>query len=606
MGDPIVLGEVDITGDPYAEERRRRRRRVAAPELAPDPNDPLASLGSDVAGATEGILEEARTRALASLAQPPSPQAPAPAPAPARAPGAPLPAVPAPGVAPPINARAAAERAVMNSAPAAPATPRASDPGVNEMGVRGVYGPPPPRTAPAPDAPPGGKGGTPGNEQPIRGASSQVDTELNAALAERNRRQTGGNVIDGLALLLGGGGSAVTAQIGQNPNATQPLEDLRLRRGERERQSTAASAEADRQRAARMADPNSPESRAAVQTVVNLGIVADPRMLEGLSANDISSFRTLYAAQQRNVHSTAATENAQQFTAQQNEAERALRLQVAQLQRHRGGGGGGAGSGARRAAQVEALVSAAAARGEDADAARALVSTLSPRALEQRAAGLVGAVTSGNGDQAAERANLTRISQYHARLDSVGVTAAEAALDEVEASLEGLRDSDIQQAIAAMNAGEGRAESALALLTEANPRAGRFAQAVSGLQNAQLRLQSGAAVSGQEFTRYRTGLGSGSMISAAPIRNGLQVVRRAVQRDRQNVDAGYPDVVEWERTGSRPTTTPRLGGPRGQGAPAAALPAGTVLVRARNGRVYPVPEANVAAALADGGVRVNG
>lgn len=573
--DPVSIDPVSDYGTEDDETRRQREAQAAA----------LAMMSDPTRGADTGMPAARRPGALPSYAEGAAMAAPEEiAPRTVRLPqNAPTPAVPA-------------------SSPARMQTP-----------------------------PSGGGAAKPSSGRIANNASAiaGTDPDMQAAERERDSRRTRNTVVDAIALALnaaaGSDISAVARQAGSQGNANQPIEDLQQRRAEQDRQNARAAQRSEAQRAAELRDAGSEASRSAQESLRALNLGIPDEVLSHISAEDISRNGVMQAfilAQQRAQNTSraqgervegqlAVQDDSQEFRGEDREDTQAHQLQVEEMRatsrrelaelarRHRSGGGGGGGGGQ---AGLRTIVQRGLMAGgmEEADAA-ALVSGMSGRTLQSQANTFSGAVLRGaaEGGERAQNRNIDRAARY-AR-ETADVAEVEQRVGAVQRLLQGANDSDVREAIGAIQLGE----TAIAALVESNPRAGQLAMSVSGLQNAQLRIQSGAAVSNQEFSRFRTALGSGSVLSANALRYGIQSTAEAMRAQRQQFDTAYRDVIEWEAAG-RPRPSRDINLPGGPGAQPAATPPGTVLIRARNGRVYPVPEANVAAALADGGVRVGG
>lgn len=169
------------------------------------------------------------------------------------------------------------------------------------------------------------------------------------------------------------------------------------------------------------------------------------------------------------------------------------------------------------------------------------------RAME--AIGAKRAETTGKDKDAAitERADTKALSQLSTRIEKSGINQLEDRLDEIEHEFSLLpqtkpdkegktKPKDIP--------GYGRWESLKpTVLTTGQTR--KIRGLVAGLANIQLKQRSGAAVTQQEFDRFRKEFGSGAFESEDALIQGLARLRSAIARDRQTIQAGYkPSVVE--------------------------------------------------------------
>lgn len=79
-------------------------------------------------------------------------------------------------------------------------------------------------------------------------------------------------------------------------------------------------------------------------------------------------------------------------------------------------------------------------------------------------------------------------------------------------------------------------------------------QAVQGLANVQLKQRSGAAVTDQEFNRFKLELGSGALMSEDRIRQGIAHFRDLLESEKKNFAAGAPgDALQaYEESGGIP------------------------------------------------------
>lgn len=115
-------------------------------------------------------------------------------------------------------------------------------------------------------------------------------------------------------------------------------------------------------------------------------------------------------------------------------------------------------------------------------------------------------------------------------LDTTGITTLRSRLDAADAALAGASDQEIQAAIGVMTH-----PTALAV---APARVQRIAQSITAIQNAQLRNVSGAAVTDQELERFRAEMGTGSMLSAGPVRRALHGLRAMTDAREAALRAG--------------------------------------------------------------------
>lgn len=449
--------------------------------------------------------------------------------------------------------------------------------------------------------PSGGGAPKPSSGRIVQNAGT--DKDLERAMGERDSRRTRNRVVDAIGLLFGGGHRRVTDAVGGAGDSNQPLEDLAMRRGEeerlnaagaartRQRQADAATA-AEAQYQASLRDPGSDASRQAQELLLGLPTGLPEATIRGLSAEQIqrSQLGPYIIAAQNNGNRRGQMDDQQAFQGEDREDTQAHQLQLEEMRANsrrelaelvrqrragRGGGGGGGGNAGLRDIVMRGLM----AGGMEEPDAAALVSGMNARTLQAQANTFSGAVLRGaaEGGERAQNRNIDRATRY-AR-ETADVAEVEQRVGSVQRLLQGASDGDVREAIGAMQLGE----TAIAALVESNPRAGQLAMAVSGLQNAQLRIQSGAAVSNQEFSRFRTALGTGSVLSANAMRYGVQATAAAMQAQRQQFDTAYRDIIEWEAAGrpapQRNINLPGAGG-GAQPAPNAAS-GGNVRVRFR-------------------------
>lgn len=154
-----------------------------------------------------------------------------------------------------------------------------------------------------------------------------------------------------------------------------------------------------------------------------------------------------------------------------------------------------------------------------------------------------------------------------------------------EQAIQGASDGEIREAVGIINGGTLTRE----VLRGASPRAAAIAQSVMQLSNVELRRVSGAAVSDQEFERFKQGIGTNSL-SPDVLRRGLAAMRRNVEANARQIDAGFPGISDYVQ---RQREEARGGGQRRQG--------GGSRVRVRyQGRVLEIPRSRLEQAQADG------
>jgi len=256
-------------------------------------------------------------------------------------------------------------------------------------------------------------------------------------------------------------------------------------------------------------------------------------------------------------------------------------------------------AGASEEVQREAVYAGLVAGGMDEETARRQAMGLRGRTLSRVAEAYLTSVGRTGGSPHDDMRNLGRAQSYHQMLDRTGHVAAESAMDDVERAMAGASDDTLRRAQVAMLMGP----QAIYALEGIDPRARQIAQSVSNLQGLRLHDLSGAAVTPPEFQRFAAAWGTRG-IGAAALRQGLGQYRAALDRERSNIDRGFPDIVAQEQAGAyappaprRPTRPLRDPAP-GQPAPAQPAPsapaAGGLQYRVNGG---PVRTARDAAAL---------
>lgn len=97
-------------------------------------------------------------------------------------------------------------------------------------------------------------------------------------------------------------------------------------------------------------------------------------------------------------------------------------------------------------------------------------------------------------------------------------------------------------------------------------------QAVAQLANVNLKQRSGAAVTAQEYTRFKNELGNATFMPEERIRQGIGQMRSLVEAQKKNAQAGVSDDVlsAYEGNGGMPLSYLRPQGAKGAGA--VALP----------------------------------
>lgn len=97
-------------------------------------------------------------------------------------------------------------------------------------------------------------------------------------------------------------------------------------------------------------------------------------------------------------------------------------------------------------------------------------------------------------------------------------------------------------------------------------------QAVAQLANVNLKQRSGAAVTAQEYTRFKNELGNSTFMPEERIRQGIGQMRSLVEAQKKNAQAGVSDEVlnAYEGSGGMPLSYLRPNS--GKRAPALALP----------------------------------
>lgn len=378
---------------------------------------------------------------------------------------------------------------------------------------------------------------------------------------------------------------------GQQPRPRpDPADDMEAaqrivaQRGAQQRQR-AGDAEEERAAAERR-DPNSQRNQTLRQLASQrLGVpvpdslteddVASLGLINGIAAARDRDAQTRLLEAGRNNRNDA--DNAQDTTeaAARREMEQ-QRIEIARqrldltrqrLERRSGRGGGRSPSDALSPEeQAQTYVDAQVAAGGNAENARRAWAMLDGRhrqnALVQALAGERTATRAGERQgQQEEARDLTRGTNYHRALEQAGIPRGEAALSHAEGLLRSASDGVVREALLAVNNPDRMA--ALSGAGGEHAQAAQLAQAIQAISNVELKNQSGAAVSDQEFSRFQAAAGSGSL-SAALMRSGIAALRRMLDAQRRNIDAGYSDVVGREGEESvqvtidgRPATLPR-------------------------------------------------
>ncbi len=125
------------------------------------------------------------------------------------------------------------------------------------------------------------------------------------------------------------------------------------------------------------------------------------------------------------------------------------------------------------------------------------------------------------------------------RMQKAGLGDAISRLSEIDAEIGGLDNPGVKDL-----PGYGIAGGALPDLA-AGDDGRRLRQLVQGLANINLKDRSGAAVSDQEYLRFKKEFGTGTMMTEKQLLDGLRTYRNIVQRVAQGFEAGAaPEAVQ--------------------------------------------------------------
>lgn len=385
-----------------------------------------------------------------------------------------------------------------------------------------------------------------------QGIAAGINTILDAVLGEAARARGATRRPNGAAA------SALHAAIERGVDPEQPIREHGLRqqiqRGAQQSARETENADPQSERNRRMRAALQQQLGQPIPETLTLADVETRGIYEAMAehasreraARSTAEERARLEAQ-RAEHRTVDREDRQAFAAGEQDERLAAQQRLAQLRRRsRGGGGGGPGrvvAGMSPEDQEQTYADLHAEGGGDSDAARRAWRMLDPRRRQTALVQALGAERTaaraeGAQAQRAEQADLRRTSEYHNRLEATGIPRGEAALSQAERLMRGASDGDVRAALAAMGS-----PNRIAAL---GGNAARIAQAVQAVANVELKNQSGAAVSDQEFARFQAAAGQGSL-SADALRAGMASLRRLLNAQRANLDAGYRDVVETEQ-----------------------------------------------------------